>query len=433
MIVLPGTSKKVTVLFLARCFFCLFALHTGFALAKAQAPGLPISQIDVQGNKTTQRRFLLKWSKLSIGELFSRKKIEVARQNILDTGLFKQVTIRTKFVQSRLTLVIEVEEKIYTLLLPRISRNSDGDLRLGVNLKLHNISGANQTLNLLAEKTKLDNGDDGRRYRVLYELPQYGRPYRYQIGLSDSVTNTENNGFRNTEYEEYASFSVTRDWNLSPLSYPLAITTSIIYQRIRLDAPYPAQLNELSTGKHSRFELKVEHDAIHTQKYRRYGYFYSLEVQQGSDLLSSDYSSRTIKIESRFYQTLNQLDNFNSRLIFGFSKRSPFSIPYYELGGSGTLRGLEQESIRGDALLLGNFEYIKGFESYPSFRASGFIDIGNTYPDLSEVDFSDLHTSIGFGGRWKALSFVKTDLFIDYAYNFDTNNSKIYAGTSLTF
>jgi outer membrane protein assembly factor BamA len=107
--------------------------------------------------------------------------------------------------------------------------------------------------------------------------------------------------------------------------------------------------------------------------------------------------------------------------------------PYYELSGSGTLRGLEQGSIIGDTLLLGNFEYVKGFESYPSFRWSSFIDVGNAYPDLADIDLGDLQTSIGFGGRWKISSFVKTDLFFDCAYNIDTDNSKIYAGTSLTF
>lgn len=433
MIVLSGAADRVIVKIFIASFFILFAIYAGVATANADLSGLPISQIDVLGNKKTQNRFILKWANLSIGELFDQKKYEKARQNILDTGLFKQVTLQTRLDESRLSIIIEVKEKIYTLVLPRISRNGDGDLKLGINLKLHNINGANQTLNLLAEKSKLDNGDDGRRYRIGYDLPQFDRPYRYHIGLSNSVTNTSNNGFQNVEYQDYAMLAVTRDWHIADLSYPLAITGSIAYQRIRLDAPYPAQLNEPSEGKYSRFGLNAVYDAIHTQEYRRYGYFYSIEVQQGSDLLGTDYRSRSIKLESRFYQPLNQRDNFNSRLIFGFSKNSPFNVPFYELGGSGTLRGLEQESIKGDVLLLGNFEYLKGFEDYPSFRASTFIDIGTVYPELKDVDFSGLQTSVGFGGRWKAISFVETDLFIDYAYNIDTDNSKIYAGTSLTF
>lgn len=425
--------RKSTAKLLAISLSVLFAFCINLAIANVDLSGLPLAQIIVEGNTKTQTRFVLKWANISVGDFVGQSKLDQARQNILDTGLFKQVTLRTELRQSKPTLIIELEEKIYTLLLPRVSRNGDGDVKLGLNLKLHNINGANQTLNLLAEKSELSNGDDGRRYRIGYDLPQYNRPYRYHIGLSDSVTNTLTNGFRNIEYQNFSLFSITRDWHVGSLAYPLSITTSLAYQNIQLQSPYPVALGELDAGKFNRMGLKIEHDAIHTQQYRRYGYFHSLEIQQGLKSLGSDYSARIIKVESRFYLPLNQRDNFNTRLLFGLSKNSPFNVPYYELGGSGTLRGLEQESIRGDALLLGNFEYVKGFESYPSFRWSSFIDIGNVYPDLDEIDLGDLQTSIGFGGRWKALSFVKTDLFIDYAYNIDTDNSKIYAGTSLTF
>jgi outer membrane protein assembly factor BamA len=78
-------------------------------------------------------------------------KLDQTRQNILDTELFKEVTLRVEMRQSKLTLIIQLKEKYYTLLLPRLSRNGDGDIKLGVNLKLSNINGVNQKLNLLAE------------------------------------------------------------------------------------------------------------------------------------------------------------------------------------------------------------------------------------------------------------------------------------------
>jgi outer membrane protein assembly factor BamA len=433
MIISISTTRKLTAKFLAAGLFVLFTFYISLATANADLFGLPVAQIVVQGNTKTQTRFVLEWAKISVGDFIDQSKLDLARQNILDTELFKQVTLQLEMRQSKPSLIIKLEERFYTLLLPRLSRNADGDVRLGINLTMHNINGANQTLNLLAEKSELSNGDDGRRYRIIYDFPQYNRPYRYHIKLSDSVTNTLTNGFRNIEYENLALFSVTRDWHIGSLAYPLSITTSLAYQDINLKTSYPNTLSKSNAGKFNRIELKIEHDAIHAQQYRRYGYLHSLEIQQGLKALESDYSSRIIKIESRFYLPLNQRDNFNTRLLFGLSKKSPFNIPYYELGGSSTLRGLEQESIHGDVLLLANFEYVRGLESYPSFRWSSFIDIGNVYPALDEIDLRDFKTSIGFGGRWKASSFVKTDIFIDYAYNVDTDNNKLYAGTSLTF
>ena len=424
---------KYTVKFLAVTLVVLSNFYFNLTMADSDLSGSPLAQIIVLGNTKTQTKFVLKWAKITVGDFIGESELKQARQNILDTDLFKKVTLQTEFRQSKKTLIIELEEKIYTLLLPRFSRNSDGGVKLGINLKLYNINGADQNLDLLAEKSEESDGDNGRRYRISYNFPPHNQPYRYHISLSDSVTNTKTNDLRNIEYENSALFSVTRDLHSSSFSYPLSITTSLAYQKIGLQSPYPDSSGKLDAGKFNRVEFKIEYDAIHTQKYRRYGYFHSLALQQGLKSVGSDYSSRIIKIESRFYSPLNQHDNFNSRLIFGLSKKSPFNTDYYELGGSGTLRGLAQDSIRGNALLLGNFEYVKGFESHPSFRWSSFIDIGNIYPDLGEVDLGDLQTSVGFGGRWKALSFVKTDIFIDYAYNIDTDNNKVYAGTSLTF
>ncbi len=110
-----------------------------------------MAQIIVEGNTKTKTRFVLKWAKIFEGDSISQLKLDQTRQNILDTELFKEVTLRVEMKQSKLTLIIQLKEKYYTLLLPRLSRNGDGDIKLGVNLKLSNINGVNQKLNLLAE------------------------------------------------------------------------------------------------------------------------------------------------------------------------------------------------------------------------------------------------------------------------------------------
>ena len=110
-----------------------------------------MAQIIVEGNTKTKTRFVLKWAKIFEGDSISQLKLDQTRQNILDTELFKEVTLQTEMRQSKLTLIIQLKEKYYTLLLPRLSRNGDGDIKLGVNLKLSNINGVNQKLNLLAE------------------------------------------------------------------------------------------------------------------------------------------------------------------------------------------------------------------------------------------------------------------------------------------
>ena len=209
--------------------------------------------------------------------------------------------------------------------------------------------------------------------------------------------------------------------------------TSAIYQKLRLRQPYPIGLNEREAGRFNRLSLKLEYDDVHNEKYRRYGQYFSLTYQQGLFSLNSDYASKITELEARYYYRLNALDNFNSRLFAGFAHDTPFNHPFYEIGSAGTIRGLDNESFSGTVLLFANLEYVKRFSRYPSFRGSLFLDVGNVYNGVNGVDFSDLWTGIGLGLRWKARSLVKTDLFVDLAYDTDSGNYKVYGGTSLNF
>ncbi len=395
--------------------------------------GNPISEIRVQGNRKTRSDLVIVWSELKIGQILSRDILNLARQNILDIELFKQVSVETESDDGQVIVNISLEEKYFTLVLPTLRRNADGDVKTGVRLKMHNLNGANQTLSALVEKADIATGETGERYRVSYELPQYSKPYEYKFSISQSTTHTEDAGFTNVEYEDFFSVSIKRDWRTSISPQPLTLTVSAIYQDIDLREPYPPALNELEAGRFNRLGLRIEFDDIHYEKYRRYGRYYSLTYQQGLTSLGSDYTSNITELDARHYYRLNSLDNFNSRVFAGYAHDAPFDQPYYDIGSSDTLRGLERDSFSGDLLIFANLEYIKGFNRYRSFRTSLFIDIGNVYDNLNGVDFSDLRTSIGLGIRWKIASFVKTDLIIDWAYDTETGESKVYGSTSFNF
>ena len=145
------TATRFIVKFLGLSLAVFFTFYTPLIIANDDLYGLPLAQIIVEGNTKTKTRFVLKWAKIFEGDSISQLKLDQTRQNILDTELFKEVTLRVEMKQSKLTLIIQLKEKYYTLLLPRLSRNGDGDIKLGVNLKLSNINGVNQKLNLLAE------------------------------------------------------------------------------------------------------------------------------------------------------------------------------------------------------------------------------------------------------------------------------------------
>jgi outer membrane protein assembly factor BamA len=413
--------------------FTVSGLLQGTLSANEHLFGNPIAEIRVQGNRKTRSDLVIVWSELKIGQILSRDILNLARQNILDIELFKQVSVEAESDDGQVIVNISLEEKRFTLVLPTLRRNADGDVKTGVRVKIHNLNGANQTLSALVEKADIATGETGERYRVSYELPQYSKPYEYKFSISQSTTHTEDAGFSNVEYEDLFSVSIKRDWHTSISPQPLTLTVSAIYQDVDLREPYPPALNELEAGRFNRLGLRIEFDDIHYEKYRRYGRYYSLTYQQGLTNLGSDYTSNITELDARHYYRLNSLDNFNSRVFAGYAHNAPFDQPYYDIGSSDTLRGLDRDSFSGDVLVFANLEYIKGFAKYRTFRTSLFIDIGNVYDDLNGVDFSDLRTSIGLGIRWKIVSFVQTDLIIDWAYDTETGENRAYGSTSFNF
>ena len=144
--------------------------------------------------------------------------------------MFKQVTVRTGLTTNRASVFIAVEEKHFSLVYPRLSRNADGDIKSGLRLRLHNLQGADRSFDLLMVEEDKSSGDKSGLYRMSYELPQLGKPYVYQWNISQTISNTENDGFDNVEYSDSASFSISRDWHLSSLSYPLKVTSTLNYQ-----------------------------------------------------------------------------------------------------------------------------------------------------------------------------------------------------------
>jgi outer membrane protein assembly factor BamA len=180
--------------------FSVSGLFQGTLSANEHLFGNPISEIRVQGNRKTRSDLIIVWSELKIGQILSRDILNLARQNILDIELFKQISVEAESEDGRVIVNIILEEKYFTLVLPTLRRSADGDVKTGLRLRMHNLNGANQTLSALVEKADLSTGEPSKRYRVSYELPQYSKPYEYQFSVSQSTTRTEDVGFSNVVY-----------------------------------------------------------------------------------------------------------------------------------------------------------------------------------------------------------------------------------------
>ena len=63
--------------------------------------GEPITEIRIFGNHKTRSDVVISWANLEIGQPLSQDILELARQNIIDTGLFKQVSLEAESADSR--------------------------------------------------------------------------------------------------------------------------------------------------------------------------------------------------------------------------------------------------------------------------------------------------------------------------------------------
>lgn len=76
-------------------------------------------------------------------------------------------------------------------------------------------------------------------------------------------------------------------------------------------------------------------------------------------------------------------------------------IPFYELstlGDAADLRGFDQNRFRGRGSLFFNFEY--RYPIWDTWDAVIFVDEGQVFDDLNDLDIADFHTAVGTGIRF---------------------------------
>ncbi len=418
--------------------FCVLGIRSALAADLGDIDpatlGTPIDRFVITGNDRTQEKFLQKWTGLGPGKILTPEALELAEQELLDRGLFREIRFASdRDTGGEVVLRLDLVEKRYTLLLPRASRNNDGDVKAGFRLRMNNLQGADRSFTALIQQEDQHDGDDAEEIELKYSMEMFDRPYELEWKVEHIVENTEVENFENIETSNEFSFVVARDWWIEGWSIPLTLSTGIIIEDVELDRPYPDSLDAIEAGRFNRVEIGFRLDNVHRDRFRRFGSLYSLSLERGFDWLGSDFTSNIVTFELRGFRPINPYDSFEYRLIFAASNDSPFGRLRFGLGGGSTLRGLEEFDDRGDARIFTNIEYVFAYRKRPQLRHTLFVDIGNVWDDLESIKLSDWEYTIGTGFRWKIDAFVKTDLFIDYGYDVENSEGKLYGGTSLNF
>ncbi len=417
----------------------------GSAVAADAIPGEDYCNREVQsirfvGNDVTKSQVLTRELPQKLGAQCSLDDIIDGIQNIQDLGLFKSVRAELDLVDGLLELRYIVDEKIFFLPLPRLSRTSDGELRFGVQIRWENFRGRLHRLKLTSEKRQEDNGRgrSGFVHSARYTVPRFlGSDFGLLLNVAAERRNVELEQddviFGEAERESFAFETQIARW----LNHSEGVRGLKYHAGIRvIDRAYNITTGDtgpFTDGTDISFVFGAENQLIRRDTYRRRGKNYGFAVRIADRNLASSFSYKRLDLWGAWYLPLvDPQKNLNVQLRLGLSDGAPFGEHSFSVGGGDVIRGVDKGRDTGDILMLLNIEYLSGFFSYPAWRWVVFLDAGNVY-DKDEVDLLDQNVRGGLGLRYKLRSLANTDLRIDLAWDPDRNNVKPFFATRLTF
>lgn len=415
-----------------------------FFSGQVLAQSAHISDIRFIGNERTQTKILLQEMTIQAGDPVDLERIEQSRQAIMDLGLFKSVATRLVEEHGATVLEIVVSEKFYVIPLPRLDRSADGELSYGAQIRLDNLGGLNQRLNLVYRARRSCCGTEStvNTFSMGYSYPRVaGTQYGLNVGVSHSAspqTDEDSLGSIVSEYQENLDKASVGLWRWLIRDGPSAgwsVGASVFWQRLSF-SQYSGAPTRHQGEKSVGLAVGLRYGKVHDLLFSRKGVEMGVVSEQGVESWGADNSfSRNQFYYRRYYHVGDTPHtNLNVQMRFGVSGGSMPIVDYpFSLGGSRNLRGYEKNAFQGRSFFVTSFEYLRPLWGHNAGRGVVFWDTGNVYADNRMIDLGDLESSAGLGYRYKFKAFVNFQLRMDLAYAFGLSESKFYFGSKNTF
>ena len=403
-----------------------------------------ISKILVEGNDKTRAGIITQEMVQQVGDLYDKAAVEKSRQAIMDLGLFRRVNIITEPDGNNVRLIVRLKEKEHSwYILPRLDRNSDGDITLGVNWRASNLNGLNQTSRLTVSHKNYDDASIDDEYRIKWKF-SYPRIVGTRnsgfmnINLSQSELDEEREGIEGSyEQNEYVfGLGMGRWFSPDGLSRGLHGSVGVEFKRFEFDhlkgfGGFYEDVTEIALSG------QISYRNVHDLLYSRKGYSTGIALEQANETLGSDVPYFHQYAWYRRYipiPTMREHTNFNFQVQMAHGDNSIFGDPVYELSGSRSLRGYSRETLEGDSYFLVNTEFLTPIFGQQSLRAGVLFDFGNVYDSFSEITDLDFESGVGFGLRWVPKQWVDVEVRLDVAQGLgDEGETKVYLGTDAFF
>jgi len=419
---------------------CVSTPHAADAIPGEHWCDREIKLISFSGNRITRSEVMQRELVQKRGALCSLDDVIDGIQNVMDLGLFRSVRAELRWDNEQLELVYVVVEKIFFLPIPRLSRTSDGELRLGAQLRWDNFLGRLHQLKITSEKRQEDDGKgrSGYVHKLNYTVPRFfGSQYGVGLNVSGERRNTQlaqdgvifGEALRQSErFEWRLARWANQSTGISGLSYFAGIGFEQRDYEIRSGESGP-----FIQGDDIALVAGAEIQRVHQESYRRTGHRHSASLRLADKFLGADFRYHRVDLHMRWYlPLLRPQTNLNIQMRLGWSDLAPFGQRSYEIGGGELLRGMQSGYRTGNILTLVNVEYLSGFFAYPAWRWVAFTDIGNVYRN-NDVNLFRQNMRAGLGLRWKLAALTNTDIRLDVAWDPDKTKFTPYLSTSVTY
>lgn len=421
---------------------------------------LTIAEIVVEGNRKTRDSTVREISDLAVGQPWSDRARQHAKDELVTSGLFKDVQIHEEAVDGGIRVILEVRDKHSWIIAPTFYNqptNKGGGLGFGEN----NLLGLNQKLLLYAQYATGDSFFIGA-----YIDPRFlGTRWSWQLDIY----------LRSSRIIEYAAPIAwfddpepVRESRLQYLNAGLKIGRELregatLEGRVRAaDVSYTdvalaegatiedvggAPGDEVPAPGTPGLDTTFEVIATVDDRTNYWG------VQEGTkavitwehSLPGADfdywYAGATVQHGITFQWNHNVI----ARGSIGIGEDLPFQQEY-SIGGTGH-RGLENAQLRGDFRLSAGLEYSAPVTTYRGVAIRGltFVDAGYvTFNDIEADDdfrhylpgaaadgLAPYKTSVGIGTRLYLRQVVLPLLGLDFGYGVERRAFEIYLAIGL--
>jgi outer membrane protein assembly complex protein YaeT len=391
-----------------------------------------IARMEITGNERVSTQDIKKQLQFREGEARSATQSEQTLRKLYQSGAFENVEIQTRPLVSDSavpanTLPMEVqvvvkEPRPYRVTYGGLYDSSSGP---GVIFDFENMNwlGFGRTL---GSRTRLER--DYQEQRLYFTQPFF----RSHLLHTTAAIYTK----RELELEEYRVLTngVSLQQEL-PLGGSLYFSYGYKFENAFVEALHSSERLAVNSAP---LTASLSRDTRNDFLDARRGSFTTHSLEFAPAFLGSSYGySRYFGQYSKYFPlTRARLDPIRltplpARLVFATQGRigllKPFSSEGIALtdrffaGGGTSIRGFAQDSVGpkneegtptgGEALFILNNEL--RFPLYRLFEGVGFVDMGNVYAKVADIDLGDLRKSAGFGLRLKIPFFM---LRFDYGF-----------------